>query len=71
VEAISELLVDAQAIEVGIVALAQARHLPTGAALVLFVWGRGMSWSGRAIEEYQAPQLIRPRARSDGSCPPR
>jgi len=56
---------------VGIVALAQARHLPTGAALVLFVWGRGMSWSGRAIEEYQAPQLIRPRARSDGSCPPR
>jgi len=67
VKAISELLGATQAIEVGIVTLAQALHLPTGAALVLFVWGRVMSWSWRALEEYQALQLIRPRAHSVGS----
>jgi citrate synthase len=71
VKASSELLGDAQAIEVGIVTPAQALHLPTGAAPVLFVWGRVIGWIGHAIEEYQARRLIRPRARYVGPCPPR
>ncbi len=70
VEAISELLGDAPAIEVGIVTLAQALHLPRGAAMTLFVLGRMIGWIGHAIEEYQAQRLIRLRARYVGSYPP-
>lgn len=70
VEAISELLGDAPAIEVGIVTLAQALHLPTGAAIALFALGRMIGWIGHAREEYQADRLIRPRARYVGPYPP-
>src|SRR6266567_5753583 len=42
--------------------LAQALHLPTGAALALFALGMMISWIGHAIEEYQAHRLIRARA---------
>jgi len=54
----------------GIVTLAQALHLPPGAALALFALGRMISWTGHAIAEYQAHRLIRPRAHSGGSSPP-
>jgi citrate synthase len=70
VEATRDLLGDAPAIEVGIVALAQVLHLPPGAAMALFVLGRTIGWIGHAIEEYQAHRLIRPRARYIGSYPP-
>ncbi len=62
VEATSNLLGDAPAIEVGIVTLTQVLHLPRGAAMALFVLGRTIGWIGHAIEEYQAHRLIRPRA---------
>jgi citrate synthase len=68
VEATSNLLEDAPAIEVGIVTLAQVLHLPRGAALALFVLGRTIGWIGHAIEEYQAHRLI--RARYVGPYPP-
>ena len=69
-EAISELLGDAPAIEAGMVTLAQALRLPTGAALALFALGRLIGWIGYAIEEYQGHRFIRPSARYVGSYPP-
>jgi citrate synthase len=70
VEATRDLLGEAPALEVGIVALAQALHLPKGGASALFALGRMIGWIGHAIEEYQVHRLIRPRARYVGPYPP-
>jgi citrate synthase len=70
VEATRDLLGEAPALEVGIVALAQALHFPKGGASALFALGRTIGWIGHAIEEYQAHRLIRPRARYVGPYPP-
>ncbi len=43
--------------------------LPQSAGLSLFALGRTIGWIAHAIEQYQAPQLIRPRARYTGETP--
>ncbi len=58
-------------IDLGLVALAQAASLPGDAPLILFALGRSAGWLGQAIEQYQAGQLIRPRARYVGALPMR
>jgi citrate synthase len=70
VEVTRDLLGEAPALELGIVALAQELHLPKGGASTLFAFGRTIGWIGHAIEEYQAHRLIRPRARYVGPYPP-
>jgi citrate synthase len=37
--------------------------------VALFALGRTIGWLGHAIEQYQADQLIRPRARYTGPQP--
>lgn len=46
----------------GLVTLAQALNLPPGSAVALFALGRTIGWIGHSIEQYQANQVIRPRA---------
>ncbi len=50
----------------GLVTLAQALHLPPSSAIALFALGRTIGWIGHGIEQYQANQVIRPRARYIG-----
>jgi citrate synthase len=56
-------------INFGLVALSQALNLPPGGPIALFALGRTIGWIGHAIEQYQANQLIRPRARYIGEQP--
>ncbi len=56
-------------VDLGLVALAHAANLPSGAPLTLFALGRTAGWLGQAIEQYQEAQLIRPRARYVGIQP--
>ena len=56
-------------IDFGLVTLARALNLPAGAALSLFALGRTAGWIGQAIEQYEADQIIRPRARYVGRLP--
>lgn len=58
-------------IDFGLVTLARTLDLPPGAALALFALGRTAGWIGHAIEQYQADQIIRPRARYTGRLPKR
>lgn len=50
----------------GLVTLAHTLHLPPGGAIALFALGRTIGWIGHSIEQYQANQVIRPRARYTG-----
>lgn len=43
--------------------------LPPSAGLSLFALGRTIGWIAHAIEQYQAPGIIRPRARYTGDTP--
>jgi citrate synthase len=53
----------------GLVTLARALDLPAGGAIALFALGRTIGWIGHSIEQYQANQVIRPRARYTGPPP--
>ena len=53
----------------GLVTLAHALNLPPGGAIALFALGRTIGWIGHSIEQYQANQVIRPRARYIGPAP--
>jgi citrate synthase len=53
----------------GLVVLARALNLPLGSAIALFALGRTIGWIGHSIEQYQANQVIRPRARYIGPPP--
>ena len=53
----------------GLVILAHALRLPPGGAIALFALGRTIGWIGHSIEQYQANQVIRPRARYVGPPP--
>ena len=53
----------------GLVTLARALSLPPGGAIALFALGRTIGWIGHSIEQYQANQVIRPRARYVGPAP--
>jgi len=56
-------------IDFGLVAMVNSLNLPAGSALGLFALGRIVGWIGHALEQYQADQLIRPRARYIGRQP--
>jgi citrate synthase len=64
-----ELLGERPTIFFGLVTLARVLNLPPGGAIALFALGRTIGWIGHSIEQYQANQVIRPRARYIG--PPR
>ncbi len=53
----------------GLVTLAHALRLPPGGAIALFALGRTIGWIGHSIEQYQANQVLRPRARYIGPPP--
>jgi len=55
----------------GLVTLARVLNLPPGGAIALFALGRTIGWIGHCIEQYQANQVIRPRARYIGPAPQR
>ena len=63
------LLGERPTIFLGLVMLARTLQLPPGGAIALFALGRTIGWIGHAIEQYQANQVIRPRARYIGSPP--
>lgn len=56
-------------LDFGLVAAGRILGLPSGAPLLLFALGRIAGWIGHIIEQYQADQLIRPRARYTGPQP--
>ncbi|HTV90371.1 MAG TPA: citrate synthase family protein [Stellaceae bacterium] len=56
-------------LDFALAAAATALGLPNGAALGLFVVGRTVGWIAHAIEQYENPMLIRPRARYTGPRP--
>lgn len=66
VEETYTLLGERPTIFFGLVTLAHALHLPAGSAIALFALGRTIGWVGHGIEQYQANQVIRPRARYIG-----
>ena len=65
----NNLLGERPTIFFGLVTLAHALHLPPGGAIALFALGRTIGWIGHCIEQYQANQVIRPRARYIGPPP--
>jgi citrate synthase len=56
-------------LDFGLVAAGRVLELPQGAPLTIFAMGRTGGWIGHIIEQYQADQLIRPRARYNGPQP--
>lgn len=67
--AAAELLGESPTIDCGLVLVARLLALPRDAALTLFGLGRAAGWIGHAREQYEAKQLIRPRARYVGEPP--
>jgi len=57
------------ALDFAIVALGRALNLPREAPLTLFALGRLVGWTGHMIEQYEAEQVIRPRAQYVGPPP--
>ena len=49
--------------------VAHALSLPEDAPIGLFALGRSVGWIAHIIEQYQADELIRPRARYTGPLP--
>ncbi len=68
-EETNDLLGERPTIFFGLVTLARALNLPPGGAIALFALGRTIGWIGHGIEQYQANQVIRPRARYIGPPP--
>jgi len=66
-----DLLGERPTIFFALVTLARALNLPPGGAIALFALGRTIGWIGHSIEQYQANQVIRPRARYIGPPPQR
>lgn len=65
----SDLVGDFPTLDVGLVLLRRALNLPRGSALLLFALGRTAGWIAHAMEQYAAPELIRPRALYSGKSP--
>jgi citrate synthase len=53
-------------LDFALVTLVNTLGLPRGAAMTLFALGRTIGWIGHVIEQYQAGEMIRPRARYIG-----
>jgi citrate synthase len=64
-----ELVREYPTIDFALVLLSRGLGLPTGAPIALFALGRTVGWLAHAIEQYQANQLIRPRAKYVGLQP--
>jgi citrate synthase len=56
-------------IDFALATLCSVLELPSGTAILLFALGRTIGWLAHAREEYQADQLIRPRAHYIGLLP--
>ncbi len=56
-------------IDFALVVLVNTLGLPRGTAMTLFALGRTIGWIGHVIEQYQAGEMIRPRARYIGQPP--
>ncbi len=54
-------------VDFGLVALASALELPTGAAAALFAVGRAAGWVAHVLEQREQGNLLRPRARYVGA----
>jgi citrate synthase len=63
------LLGERPVLDYGLVALARCHALPSSAPFVLFALGRVAGWIAHVLEQYQVPQLIRPRAEYTGPRP--
>lgn len=63
------LLGERPVLDYGLVALARCLALPPAAPFVLFALGRVTGWIAHLLEQYQLPQLIRPRAEYTGPRP--
>jgi len=59
----------APSIDFGLVAMQRALELPPIAPLAIFAIGRCVGWIAHAQEQYENPDLIRPRARYVGENP--
>lgn len=57
----------APTVDLALVACARALALPRHAPLSIFALGRAIGWIAHIIEQYEADQLIRPRARYVGA----
>ncbi len=68
-EAARSVLHEQPNIDFALATLCFVLELPPGTAITLFALGRTIGWIGHAIEEYQADQLIRPRAHYTGILP--
>ncbi len=53
-------------LDLGLVALAFALRLPTGAPLAIFAAGRAAGWLAHALEQRASQKVVRPRARYVG-----
>lgn len=67
--AVRDLTGTAPNIDFALVALGAALALPEDAPFILFATGRTVGWIAHAIEQYAAPDLIRPRAHYVGEPP--
>jgi citrate synthase len=70
-QAAERLLGERPVLDYGLVALARCLSLPPEAPFVLFALGRTAGWIAHVLEQYQVPQLIRPRAEYTGPRPER
>lgn len=57
-------------IDFALVTLVNTLGLSRGSAMTLFALGRVIGWIGHVIEQYEAGEMIRPRARYVGQAPP-
>jgi citrate synthase len=57
-------------VDIALVAVAQALHLPPGSAGAIFAIARAAGWIAHALEQRKTGQMLRPRARYVGSREP-
>ncbi|MCW3100537.1 MAG: Excisionase [Chthonomonadaceae bacterium] len=68
-EAAKSASLESPNIDFALATLCSALEQPPGSAIMLFALGRTIGWLGHAMEQYQADQLIRPRAHYTGILP--
>jgi len=67
--AAESILKEKPTIDFALAVLCRVLKLPAGTPLTLFALGRTIGWIGHAIEQYEADEMIRPRARYVGDTP--